>query len=122
MWQRHRWMMAYAAVGFVALFAVAVVAGFDEVSAQIAIGIGGTTVAVASTTNYRVLAQTVDGIYLFRASRIRRVAVELAKRFIDGVDIRAAGGTILAGDWDVAGVRYTVPKSGETAMHRIAQA
>ena len=120
MWSRHRYMLPYAAIGFLALFWVAELAGFDELAGQVAIGFGGVAVAVAATTDYRVLAETTGGMYLLRASRIRQVALELIERLSDGVTIEQVGGTVLATDWQVGENRYTVTRSGESSMGRMA--
>lgn len=120
MWSRHRWMVPYAAVGFVAVFWVAEVAGFEDWSGRVALGFGGAAVAVAATTDYRIVASTTDGLYLFKASRIRHVAIELIDRLDRGIEMSPSGGTILATDWQIGQHRYTVTKSSEQAMQRIA--
>ncbi len=120
MWSRHRWMVPYALVGFVALFWVAELAGFEEWSARVALGFGGAAVAVAATTDYRIVAKTTEGLYLFKASRIRHVAIELLDRLDRSIEMSPAGGTVLAADWQIGPRRYTVTKSSEQAMQRIA--
>lgn len=121
LWTRHRWMLWFGAGAFMVLFATAEFAGFDDVAGQIALGFAGVAVAVTATTEYRIVALTDRGRYLLRASRIRRVATALLERLDPNTKMALVGGTVLAVDWQVGDRRYTVTKSGEAAMHRIAE-
>ncbi len=120
MWARHRWMVPYAIVAFVALFIVADLVGFAEVSAQVALGIAGAAVAVAATTEYRIVAWTERGFYLLKASRIRRFATGLIDRLPDDTEMTPVESNVIATDWEIGQRRYTLTKSNEQAMQRIA--
>lgn len=122
MWQRHRLMIPYAAAAFVTLVAVAVAVGFDDWATRIALGAGGSAIAVAATTDYRVLAATSRGLVLFRASRIRQWAVEPIETLDAEAEIMPIGGFMFAADWKVGPFVYTVPRSSEQAIGRIAAA
>lgn len=120
MWARHRWMVPYAIVAFVALFVVADLVGFTQVSAQIALGIAGAAVAVAATTDYRVVAWTERGLYLFKASRIRRFASALIEELPEETPMTRLESNVIASDWEIGDRRYTLTRSNEQAMNRIA--
>jgi hypothetical protein len=120
MWKRHRLLLPFGLAAFVGMVLVAAWAGAEDWPTRIVIGLAGFAVAVAATTDYRVVAQTSEGILLLRASRIRQVAKEIIERFPFATPIEPVGGTALAADWSVAGQTYTVPRSSETAMDRIA--
>ncbi len=120
MWQRHRLMAPFAAVAFVALAFVATGVGWDEWPTRLAIGAAGAAVAVAATTEYRIVAATSTGLKLFRSSRIRQYAVEMIETLPGDADVIPVGGTWLVADWQVGDRVYTVPKSSEQAINRIA--
>lgn len=120
MWRRHRLLLPFGVAAFLGMTLVAAWAGAEDWPTRIVIGLAGFAVAVAATTDYRVVAQTSDGILLLRASRIRQVAKEILERLPFSTVIEPVGGTVLAADWRVAGQVYTVPRSSETAMERIA--
>jgi hypothetical protein len=120
MWQRHRLMIPFAAVSFIGVFLVAGLLGFDDLATQIVFGLAAVAVAVTATSDYRVLARTTKGLVLLRASRIRQVAAGEPRRLPPGTGVVPGGGTLLAVDWEVDGSIYTVPKSSEQAMRRIA--
>ena len=77
-------------------------------------------IAVAASTEYKVVAQTSDGLFLFQACRIRQAATGLLERLPSDATIKPVGGTVLAADWEVAGSVYTVPRSSERAISRIS--
>ena len=120
MWKRHRLMFPFGIVSFVGMVVVAEWAGWDEWATRIVIGLAAVAVAVAASTDYRVLAQTSDALFLLQASRIRQAATRLLEKLPPDATIRPVGGTILAADWEVAGSVYTVPRSSEQAISRIA--
>jgi len=120
MWRRHRLMFPFGVVSFLGMVAVAEWAGWDEWSTRIVIGLAAVAVAVAASTDYKVVAQTTDGLFLLQASRIRQAATRMLERLPSDVTIKPVGGTILAADWEVAGSVYTVPRSSEQAISRIA--
>lgn len=121
MWIRHRWMVPYAIIAALAVFLTSEWAGFDETSTRVALGFAAGAIAVNATTDYRILARTSKGLMLLRASRIRQYAVEMLERLPASTPIEPVGGTVLATDWRVGEAVYTVPKSSESAIHRIAQ-
>ncbi|MBT8208500.1 MAG: hypothetical protein HKN07_15570 [Acidimicrobiia bacterium] len=119
-WSRHRLMVWYGTGAFVLLFAVAEFAGFDDLATKVALGAAGAAVAVTATTDYRIVAMTTEGAYVFRASRIRRVALSLVGTLDPDTTMSPVGGTVFAVDWQVGEARYTVTKSSEQAIQRIA--
>lgn len=121
MWRRHRLMPPYAVAAFAAMLVVAAIAGWDEWTTRFAIGAAGAALAVTATTDYRIVADTSQGLVLLRASRIRQYAVEVLEMLPSGTDIEPVGGTLLATDWQVGTSVYTVPKSSEQAISRIAE-
>ena len=121
MWTRHRWMLPYALIAAAVVFVSSEWAGFSEVSTRVALGFAAGAVAVNATTDYRVLALTSRGLVMFRASRIRQYATGVLTRLPRTTPIEAIGGTVLATDWRVGEETYTVPKSSERAIQRIAQ-
>jgi len=120
MWKRHRLMMPFGIVSFLGMVVVAEWAGWDEWATRIVLGLAAVAVAVAASTTYKVVAQTTDGLYLLQASRIRQVATRMLERLPTDATIEPVGGTILAADWQVGGSVYTVPRSSEQAISRIA--
>ncbi len=122
MWSRHRLMIPYVLASFVALTAVAVAVGFDSWASRAGLGVGGSAVAAMATTNYRVLAQTSRGFVLMRASRVRQYAVEITERLKSPIEMTPQTSYMVATDWLVEDLRYTVPKSSEQSMVRMAAA
>ena len=120
MWRRHRLMFPFGIVSFLGMVVVAEWAGWDEWATRIVIGLAAVAVAVAASTDYKVVAQTTDGLCLLQASRIRQVATRMLEKLPSDVAIEPVGGTILAADWEVGGSVYTVPRSSEQAISRIA--
>lgn len=119
-WIRHRWVVPYTAAVFAALVLLTPIATIDEWATRIVIGLAGGAVAVGATTDYFVLALVEDGLVLCTASRIRQVARALAERLPGDTRLEPAGGTMLVSDWQIGDRRYTVPRSSEQPMQRIA--
>ncbi len=120
MWNRHRWFVPYAAIVLAALVWLAPIAGVDDWPTRIVIGLAGAAVAVNATSSYRVLAETEEGMFMLRASRIRQVAIGRLKKLASDVTLEPVGGTVLATDWRVGDDVYTVARSSEQAMERMA--
>ncbi len=120
-WSRHRWITPFATLVFVAIVLLAPVAGVEEWPTRLVIGLAGLGVAFLATTDYRVVAETDTGIVVLKASRIRQVATEFGESLARDADLRPVGGTVLATDWLVGDHRYTVPRSSEQAMERMAE-
>ena len=120
MWKRHRLMLPFAIATFLGMVVVADWAGWDDWETRIVIGLAAAAVAVAASTDYRVVAQTSGGVVLLKASRIRQAATGMLERLPSEVTIEPVGGTVLAADWEVAGSVYTVPRSSENAISRIS--
>lgn len=120
MWARHKWMVPYGALWFLTVVALAPIGGIDDWSTRVAIGFAVAGVAVTATTEYRVLALVDDRMVMFTASKIRQVA----RRKIEEIGWRSTmapvGGTVLAADWQIGDQQYTVSRSSEQAMSRIA--
>lgn len=120
MWRRHRLIFPFAAFAFLGVMTVASWAGAEDWPTRIVIGLAGVAVAVAATTDYKVLARTSEGVVLLSASRIRQTATGDAAAVPADAQIKPVGGNVLATDWDIAGSVYTVPRSSERAISRIA--
>lgn len=120
MWRRHRLMVPFVAGSFLATVLVAGWVGWDDWPTRLAIGLAVAAVAVAASTDYRVLALTSVGLVLLKASRIRQAATGMLERLAPDVTIERLGGTVLATDWEVAGSVYTVSRSSEEAVARIS--
>lgn len=120
MWNRHRWFFPYAAVVLAVLVWLAPIAGVDDWPTRIVIGLAGAAIAVNASSSYRVLAETDEGTFLLRASRIRQVATGEPERLSSNASLEPVGGTLLATDWRVGEDVYTVARSSEQAMERMA--
>lgn len=59
---------------------------------------------------------------LLRASRVRQVAFEMIERLPASTPVELVGNNLVLTDWMVGERRYTVPKSSQSAMARIAGA
>jgi hypothetical protein len=120
-WQRHKWMVHYGAAVFAAVALLAPIGGIEDWPTRIAIGAAAVAVAVTATTDYLVVAQTDEGLALFKASKIRQIATELKEHLPADVEMAPVGGTLLATDWQVGKHRYTVPRGSDQAMQRMAE-
>ena len=120
MWSRHRWVIPYAAVVFAVLVWLAPIGGVDDWPTRIVIGLAGLGIAVNASSNYRVLAETNEGLVILKASRIRQVATGKLENLASRTELKPVGGTMLAADWQVGDNVYTVARSSEQAMERMA--
>lgn len=121
MWSRHRWMIPYAVFAALSVFLTSEWAGFTQIPTRVALGFAAGAIAVNATTDYRVIARTSRGLVLLRSSRIRQFAKEILERLPPSTTIELVGGTVVATDWQIGDAVYTVPKSSEQAIQRIAQ-
>lgn len=119
--KRHRLMIPFVLAAFLGLMAVAFVAGVEQWSGRIGLGLAGAAVAAAATTEYRVLASTSKGLVMFQSSRIRQMARKLLGRLDPDVEIEAVGQNLVMTDWLIDGDRYTVMKRFQQAMTAIAE-
>jgi len=119
MWTRNE--RAYIASGllFILVVAGATLAGVEQWPVRIMIGLIGAYPAMNALTTYRALAHTTTGHVLCKASRFRSVATEVLPS-PDFATIVPTGGTMLATEWQIDGVVYTVPKSYERQIQAIA--
>ena len=120
MWTRHRWVWPFAGGVFAATALLAPVVGIEDWPTRIVIAAALMAVSVMAATEYRVLAQVGEGFALFKASRIRQVATELKEELPTGTEMSPAGGSVLASDWKIGDTVYTVPRSSDTSMARMA--
>lgn len=120
MWRRHGYMIWYGIFAFAAMVVVAAGVGWDEWSSRIALGIAAAAIAVYSTTDYRILAQTSDNLILLSASKIRQTAKGVIATYPLGSSIEMDDGNMLATSWRFEGQVYTVPKSSERSIRDIA--
>jgi len=121
MTSRHRWFLPYAIASGLMLFVVASASGIDGSLNRVVLALCGAAIAGIATTNYSVLADTNDGLVLFRSSRIRQFAKSLDRRLGDNVELTMVGSTVVTSDWRVDGVIYTLTKRWEAAMRELAQ-
>jgi hypothetical protein len=119
MWRRHHLMVPFAAAVAVVVAAGAAFVGFGPPSA-VALGVAAGAIGASATTEHLVLASTTDGLHLLRASRVRRAAVRHLERLSDSTPIELVGNQFVITEWQVGDHRFTVPKSSESAMIRIA--
>lgn len=119
MWQRHRLMLSFGAVVALVVGVGARVVGFP-VSSSVGLAAAAAAVAATATTEYRVLASTTDGLHLLRGSRVRRAAVEYLHVLPERTTVELVGNQFVITEWRVGDDHYTVPRSSESAMTRIA--
>ncbi len=120
MWNRHRLMIPYAALAFGAMLLVALIAGFDTWASRLGLAAAGAGVAAMATTNYRILAHTDRGFVLLRASRVRQYATEILERWPHSIELTPMSSFMVVTDWTVHDRRYSVPKSSEQSVVRMA--
>ncbi len=120
LWRRHRLMVPYCFCAFTAVAVGAALVGFQAWPARAGLGLAGAGVAAMATTEYRVLAQTDTGFVLLASSRVRQYAVRLIERLPSCTTIELVTNQMVMSEWAVDGVRYTVPKSSEQSMARMA--
>ncbi len=121
LWSRHRLMVPYAAVAGVGVGLLAAWVGFDTWSGRVGLGAAAAVVAALATTEHRILARTERGLAWLRCGRFRQVATGLIDRLGDDVELVRKGGTPVTSDWEVRGIRYTVPKRFGPAMEAMAR-
>ncbi|MEL6891203.1 MAG: hypothetical protein AAFP84_06385 [Actinomycetota bacterium] len=120
MWRRAPWMVGAVVVAVAVALAATTLAGYGSAGGRIMLSLAiGMIVAVLGTEN-RVLASTDRGLQLFRASRIRQVAVELLQPLDPDVSIEMVSSNLVLTDWSVDGDRFTVPKRSQEAMTAMA--
>lgn len=119
MWTRHRYAYPSMIVVFLTVVGLAALLGFDTWVARVALGTAAAALATTATTNYWVLVQTDARLFLCRASTFRQVAKAYERDIAQSV-IEPVGGTMLATDWSIDGIVYTVAKSSERAVQSMA--
>jgi len=120
MWQPHRLLIPMMPIVGVVVAVAAIVVGFERPSA-IAIGVAGVAVLASASTHHRVLVTTDAGVRLLRGSRIRRTALERLEDPDSAAPFPVANRFVMT-EWNVGGATWSVPKSSEAAMVRIATA
>ena len=116
---RHRWFLPYSIVSALLLYVVASLA-FPDTLNRLVLTACGAAIAGIATTNYRVLAETNEGLVLLRSSRVRQFAKEFLGRFEPGIDLEMVGSTVITSDWRVDDMQYTVTKRWEAMMRQVA--
>ncbi|MGI9605786.1 MAG: hypothetical protein ACR2P0_06570 [Acidimicrobiales bacterium] len=116
MWTRHRLLIPYAIAAFVAMLAVASVVGVPQWSGRVGIGLAGSAIAAMATTEYRVLAESANGLFLLRSSRIRQTATALDRKLGSDAEIELVGNNLVITEWLVDGTRYSVMKRFQADM------
>ena len=119
-WSRHRWMLPFSGVVFAAVVLLTPLGLIDDWPTRIVIGAAAVAVAVTATTEYSVIAQSDGGLHLLTASKIRQVALRFKEHLAPNIQFEPVGGTGLSADWQVGDRRFTVPRSSEQAMARMA--
>ena len=122
LWVRRPWSYLYGIVALAALLLVAIAVGFEQWTSRAAIAFAAAAIAVAATTDYRVLALTTEGLVLCRAGRVRQVARTIIDRPSRSIEMKPVGGTMITADWKIGTVEYTVTKSSQHAIERIRAA
>ncbi len=122
LWRRHRLIVPYCLFAFAVVTGLAALAGFQAWTARVGLGFAAAGVAAMATTEYRVLARTSTGLLLLESSRMRQYAKRIIDRLPASTAIDMATSLMVMSEWIVDGDRYTVPKSSEQAMSRIAEA
>ncbi len=120
MWSRHHLAYPYAIAALAGMFGVATVAGFQQWPSRLAISVMGGAVAITATTMYRVLASTSSGLVLLEGGRLRQVAKRRINTLEPDAVVEIQRDTMITTDWKVGDTEYTVPKSSQRAMERIA--
>ncbi|NND73526.1 MAG: hypothetical protein HKN44_00820 [Ilumatobacter sp.] len=123
MWRHRPAMIAVASAGVVVAYVSASLAGIGSVGSHVGLGLAVGLVFSVLWTDYRVLALTdAPRRVLFRAGRVRQVAVEALGDVPPAAEIVAVGSNLFLTEWIVDGERYTVPKRSQAAMARLAAA
>ncbi len=122
LWTRRPWSYLYGTVALVALVGVAIAAGFEPWPTRLAIGFAGAAIAVAATTDYRILALTTRGLVWCRAGRLRQVARSIIDRPDRSIAMEPVGSTMISADWRIGGIDYTVTRSAQQPIERIRAA
>lgn len=120
MWTRHPWAVPFGALVFAGAVLLAPLVGIEDWPTRTVIALAVASVAVMAATDYRVLAQTNQGLVLLRASKIRQVATALQEHLPADITMAPMGGTLLAADWQVGDRTYTVARSSQRATERMA--
>ena len=120
MWRRSGAMYVWAA-GFATLAMVAAtLADYGSVATRIALAVAAALTAAIVTTDSRVLAQTDSGPFAFVAGRVRQVATQLIGPLPHDAALEVVGSNLVLTDWMVGPERFSVPRSHQAAMTRLA--
>ena len=120
LWTRHHWSAWFATISFIGIVVAAPLGGIEDWATRIVLGLAAVAVATLATTDYRVVADTTEGLMLLKASRIRQVATQIERRLGTTTTVEPEGGTIIYSDWRVGNMVFTAPRSSQPAMERIA--
>jgi len=118
MWTRDWLAYAVSGVLFAIVVGVAILLGVEQWPVRIMIGLIGAYPAMNALTSYRAFVQTDKRYLLCEASRYRSVATKLLPD-PNITTITPTGGTMLATEWEIDGVVYTVSKSYERQIQAI---
>lgn len=119
MWVRHPQGIVWATGAGAIAAAIAAVGGGELPVMPVVFGLLAASIVYTVTTQYRVLAVTNHRMVMCRGGRIRQVATGLIGE-VQTPTIEPVGGSMLATDWKVDDVTYSVSKSYEKAIHAIA--
>lgn len=117
-WRRHHRLVPFSIAAFLGPVAAAPIVGWTGWPERIGLGLAGAGVAIAATTEYRIVALTSAGLQMLAASRVRQVAIGLLGPITGPMPV--TGRTMLSSDWEIEGSTYTVNKLSEMAMLRMA--
>lgn len=121
MWSRHRWLVPYAALAFAFMLGVAILVGVEQWGGRIGLALAAAVTAAMSTTEYRVLAWTTDGLVLLQSSRIRQKATAIIAHLPPSTSVQPVGSNLVITDWMVGDTVYSVMKRHQAAMVAISQ-
>lgn len=121
LWRHRAAMVPVVVAAAVATYVILAMVEFGSVGSRVGVSMAVGLVASVLWTDHRVLASTTaPRLVLFRAGRVRQVAVEPLREMSPTTEIVAVGSNLLLTEWLVDGERYTVPKRSQGAMTRVA--
>lgn len=123
MWRHRPGLVASASVTAAAAYGATWALSFGSSGTRVGFALALALLVSVARTDYRVLAlTTAPRFVLYRASRVRQVAVAEIEQFMPPLVIDLQGTNLVLTEWLVGGEMFTVPKSSQAAMTRLAGA
>ncbi|MFK8026394.1 MAG: hypothetical protein AB8G26_20740 [Ilumatobacter sp.] len=120
MWRRSGAMYVWAAGAAALAVLVTTIFDYGSGTARLALALAAALAAAVVTTESRVLAHTDAGPYSFVAGRVRQVATRLIGPLPDDAELAVVGSNLVLTDWVVGTERFSVPRTFQAAMTRLA--